>query len=154
MATIIYTDGGSRGNPGLSAAAFYVPHLDVRVGVPLADSTNNTAEYKGLIEALKYASENLGLDSELEIRSDSKLMVEQMRRNFQVKSEALLELWGEATVLAEQFKSVEYVHVRRGENKVADLIANLTMDEMTKMSLNSNVQWEGESYKALSAWGS
>jgi ribonuclease HI len=127
---VIYTDGGSRGNPGLSSAAFYLPSLDVRVGIPLPDSTNNVAEYRGLVEALKYTYETFG-PSEIEIRSDSKLMVEQMRGRYQVKSESLLNHWAEASTWAEQHLSVEYTHVPRAENKVADEIANRTMDRMT-----------------------
>jgi ribonuclease HI len=142
MTQIVHCDGGSRGNPGLSAAAFFIPSLDVKVGVPLQDSTNNVAEYRGLIEALKYSSKVFGYDTHLEIRSDSKLMVEQMKGTFQVKSEGLLPLWAEAMILSEKFIQVSYVHVPRKENTVADHIANLTMDRMASHDVKEPIHWK------------
>lgn len=144
MTITTFTDGGSRGNPGRSAAAFYIPHLDLGVGVSLMDSTNNVAEYMGLIEALKFILNDTNLRcSPVEIRSDSKLIVEQMKGTFQVKSESLLELWAEATALAECLPSVAFIHVPRKENSVADKIANLTMDAMDEdPTPNRRREWQ------------
>lgn len=132
MKLLIYTDGGSRGNPGRSAAAFYIPQDNVKRGIPLPDTTNNVAEYTGLLEALKYALYRYKDSVDLHIHSDSELMVKQMTGAYRVKSPSLLDLWAEATAYTTFFPSVEFTHVMRENNKVADEIVNRTMDWMDR----------------------
>lgn len=139
----IYTDGGCRGNPGPSSAGVYIPHLDMKLGFPLEDTTNNVAEYSALIFALR-AALRLGL-TDVEIKADSELMVKQMTGVYGVRSEKILPLWEHATELAALIgTSVTYTHIPRAENAVADKICNLTLDVMAK-GYNSNrggIRWK------------
>jgi len=128
---IAYIDGGSRGNPGPAGcgAIFFSGKENIlaKEKLFLGRATNNVAEYKGLILALEKA---IALDIQvLEIRSDSKLLVEQMNRRYKVKSPLLAPLFEEAKILARNLKSVRYTHVGREENIHADRLANLAMDE-------------------------
>ena len=88
--------------------------------------TNNVAEYRGLIAGLDQAVQ-LGVD-ELEVVSDSELMVKQMRGEYLIKNAALRELAAEATRLARQLARVEYRHVRRHQNELADRLVNEALD--------------------------
>src|SRR5207237_7358298 len=96
----------------------------------LALATNNVAEYSGLLAALSWAAEH-GIQS-LRIRSDSELLVKQMRGEYRVKNPGLQPLYEQARGLAETLDRVVYEHVRREQNKDADRLANLAMDEGTK----------------------
>jgi len=89
-------------------------------------ATNNVAEYQGLIEALTWCADHGA--GEVEIRSDSLLLVQQMRGVYKVKHEGLKTLHGRARLLAHQIGRVEFKHVPRDENKDADRLANLAMD--------------------------
>src|SRR5918994_1625129 len=101
----LFTDGGARGNPGPAAYAYVLEAGDGTVlaahGETIGVATNNVAEYSALVEGLRKAAE-LQL-SELEVVSDSELLVNQMRGSYKVKNEALLELWREAMRLATTF---------------------------------------------------
>lgn len=131
MSATIYTDGGCRGNPGPSSAGVYVPHLDMNLGFPLEDTTNNVAEYKALIWGLTTALK-LGL-SYVEFKADSELMVKQMTGVYGVRSEKILPLWEHAILLAAIVGTpVTFTHIPRAENAVADKICNLTLDVMAK----------------------
>ncbi len=102
MAVKLYTDGGARGNPGPAAAAFVLEDEDGVVldsrGDAIGVQTNNVAEYTALVNGLRRAAE-LGL-TEIEVVSDSELMVKQMRGEYKIKNAALRELSIEATRLA------------------------------------------------------
>lgn len=137
----IFTDGGCRGNPGPSSAGVYIPHLDLKLGFPLEETTNNVAEYKALIHALRVAT-HLGLP-QIEIVSDSELMVKQMNGVYGVRSEKILPLWEKAVTLAaySSYTQVVYTHVRREENKVADKICNLTLDAMALGYKGAGIRW-------------
>jgi ribonuclease H / adenosylcobalamin/alpha-ribazole phosphatase len=95
-------------------------------GVAIGVATNNVAEYSGLIAGLRRASE-LQL-AEVEVVSDSELMVKQMRGEYRVKNEALRTLSVEAGRLARALGSVEYRHVRRAQNELADRLVNEALD--------------------------
>ena len=130
MKARLSTDGGARGNPGPAAYGFV---LEAEDGVVLAArgeafgvATNNVAEYRGLIAGLAEAVE-LGV-SELEVISDSELMVKQMRGEYRIKNDALRQLAAEAGRLARQLASVEYRHVRRHNNELADRLVNEALD--------------------------
>jgi ribonuclease HI len=124
------TDGGARGNPGPAAYGYVLEDEAGNVlaahGERIGIATNNVAEYSALIAGLEKAIE-LGLD-EVEVVSDSELMVKQMRGEYRVKNEALQELWSRAGRLARQVGSVGYTAVRREHNKLADKLVNDALD--------------------------
>ena len=104
MKARLSTDGGARGNPGPAAYAYVLETDDGTVlaahGEAIGVATNNVAEYRGLVEGLRKAVE-VGVD-ELEVVSDSQLVVEQMRGAYKVKNAKLRELWEEAQELADR----------------------------------------------------
>ena len=130
MKARLFTDGGSRGNPGPAAYAYVLEAddgtvLDAR-GEAIGVATNNVAEYSALVAGLERAVE-AGVD-ELEVVSDSELMVKQMRGEYKVKNEALRELSLRAGRLARELGTVRYTAVRREHNKLADQLVNEALD--------------------------
>ncbi len=130
MRARLYTDGGARGNPGPAAFAFVLETddrtvLDAR-GEAIGVATNNVAEYRGLVAGLARAIE-LGL-SEVEVVSDSELVVKQMTGEYRVKNAALQELSLEASRLARRLDRVSYTAVRREQNTLADRLVNDALD--------------------------
>jgi ribonuclease HI len=126
----LYTDGGSRGNPGPAASAFVLEAdngtvLDAR-GDTIGVATNNVAEYKALLAGLE-AAVRAGVD-ELEVVSDSELLVKQMRGEYKIKNAALRDLSLEAARLAREIGSVRYRAVRREHNELADSLVNEALD--------------------------
>jgi broad specificity phosphatase PhoE/ribonuclease HI len=128
---VVEADGGSRGNPGPAGYGALV--RDAGTGEVLAErqaglgvATNNVAEYSGLIAGLRAASE-VGA-SEVAVRMDSKLVVEQMSGRWKIKHEALRPLAEQARELAAAFASVTYEWIPRAENSHADRLANQAMD--------------------------
>ena len=130
MTVRLYTDGGARGNPGPAAYGYVLEAEDGTVlaaeGVAIGVATNNVAEYRGLIAGLEKAVE-LALP-EIEVRSDSELMVKQMRGEYRVKNEALKTLSLEAGSLARRLGNVKYHHVVREHNELADSLVNQALD--------------------------
>ena len=126
----IFTDGGSRGNPGPGACAAVLfdekGALVREEGRYLGRCTNNFAEYNGLILALALAGE-LGVPS-LEIFSDSELLVKQFNGEYRVKDPALKVLMEDIRKSARAFASVKVAHVRRGANEHADRLVNSVLD--------------------------
>jgi ribonuclease HI len=126
----LYTDGGSRGNPGPAAAAYVLETDDGTVlearGETIGVATNNVAEYRALVSGLAKALER-GLD-EVDVVSDSELLVKQMNGEYRVKNAALVELSLEAARLARQIGRVRYRAVRRTENELADSLVNEALD--------------------------
>jgi ribonuclease H / adenosylcobalamin/alpha-ribazole phosphatase len=98
-------------------------------GEAIGRATNNVAEYSGLIAGMEKAAE-LGV-RELEVVSDSELMVKQMRGEYRVKNEALRNLWEEANDLERRFARVRYTAVRRAHNELADRLVNEALDALT-----------------------
>ena len=131
MTAQLFTDGGARGNPGPAAYGFVIEADDGTVlaskGEAIGVATNNVAEYSGLIAGLQQAIE-LGL-TELEVVSDSELMVKQMRGEYRVRNDALRGLSVEAGRLARELGRVEYRHVKRAHNELADALVNEALDE-------------------------
>jgi probable phosphoglycerate mutase len=124
------TDGGARGNPG-PAAYGYV--LEDEAGTVLAAhgekigvATNNVAEYSALIAGLEKAAE-LGVE-EVEVVSDSELMVKQMTGEYRIKNEALQDLAADARRAARRIGKVSYTAVRREHNELADRLVNEALD--------------------------
>jgi ribonuclease HI len=98
-------------------------------GETIGRATNNVAEYSGLVAGMKKAAE-LGV-RELEVVSDSELLVKQMRGEYRVKNEALKELWQDASDLERKFVKVRYTAVRRAHNELADRLVNEALDAET-----------------------
>jgi ribonuclease HI len=124
------TDGGARGNPGPAAYGYVLEAEDGTVldarGETIGVATNNVAEYRALIAGLEKAVE-LGID-ELEVVSDSELLVKQMQGEYRVKNEALRELNDEANFLERKLGRVRYKAVRREHNELADKLVNEALD--------------------------
>ena len=129
-------DGGSRGNPGPGG---YGVRIQPEGAEPidrkeaLAACTNNVAEYRGLLAALRWAVAH-GCTS-LHVRSDSLLLVQQMKGVYKVKHAGLQPLWEDARRLTKQVGQVTFEHVRRELNKDADRLANEAMDEAASTQL-------------------
>ena len=130
MKARLWTDGGARGNPGPAAYAYVLEAEDGTVldarGEAIGVATNNVAEYSALVAGLRRAGE-LGV-SELELRSDSELLVKQMRGEYRVKNKALQGLFLDASRAAREIGRVTYTHVRREHNELADRLVNDALD--------------------------
>ncbi len=130
MRARLFTDGGARGNPGPAAYGFVLEAEDGTVlaaeGAAIGTATNNVAEYSALVAGLEKALE-LHVP-ELEVVSDSELLVKQMRGEYRVKNAALRTLFVEASGLARRFEQIEYRHVKRAHNELADRLVNEALD--------------------------
>lgn len=125
-----FIDGAARGNPGPAGAGVFVEPEHGRPALefyePLGSTTNNVAEYRALLLALERA-EYAGAD-EVEIRSDSRLLVEQLRGNFKIRAEHLKPLLAESIIRAKRFRSFSISHIPRDQNVKADRLANKGAD--------------------------
>lgn len=128
---IINTDGGARGNPGPAGTGVVIRadsgEIIYRHGGYIGTATNNVAEYKALIKALEEAV-NLG-GTDLQINMDSELIVRQMLGVYKIKEPGLQVLAQEVFKLKNNFKSVNFTHVRREFNKDADAMVNEAIDQ-------------------------
>ncbi|MDO4720072.1 MAG: ATP-dependent sacrificial sulfur transferase LarE [Peptostreptococcaceae bacterium] len=127
----LYTDGGSRGNPG-DAAIGYVLYSEeeepiFRYAEPVGKATNNAAEYTAMIRGLERAAE-IGAE-QVRLYMDSELIVKQIKREYKVKNEELRLLYDRATDMISKFNRFEIRHVRREYNKEADRLVNLALDK-------------------------
>ncbi len=128
---IIYTDGGARGNPGPAGIGVVIE--DARGNIILQDKeyigekTNNQAEYQALILALERAKE-LGAD-EIDCFLDSELVVEQVKQNYKIKNSELAKLFVKIWNLSQSFSKITYTHIPREQNKMADRLVNLAIDD-------------------------
>lgn len=127
---VAYIDGGARGNPGPAGYGVRIEQPDGALVEELAESigtaTNNVAEYRGLLAALEWALAHA--HREIHVRSDSLLLVQQMRGNYKVKNAGLIPLHARARDLAGQIGRVTFEHVGRSSNAHADRLANAAMD--------------------------
>ncbi len=129
-ALTIYTDGGSRGNPGPAAGAFIIcdpagKQICAEAKF-LPNATNNIAEYTALAEALRKA---VSLDAKkIKIFSDSELMVKQINGEYKVKNENLREIYNQCLDLLAEIKNWQITHIRREKNKLADKLVNRAID--------------------------
>jgi ribonuclease HI len=125
-----YIDGAARGNPGPAGAGVWIAPRGEEGAEELFEAlgrtTNNVAEYRALLIALARAEE-VGAD-EVEIFSDSELLVRQVNGNYRVKADHLKPLVAEAVHRAKGFRRFSIVHVRREQNRNADRLANLGAD--------------------------
>jgi len=126
---IIYCDGASRSNPGEASYGVSInlnnkeiDTLKEYIGI----ATNNVAEYRGLIAALEYCVKNNIND--VEIYLDSLLVVQQVNKEFKVKSKKLGDLYSYSLTLIEKIQNINVIHIRREYNKRADELANEALD--------------------------
>jgi ribonuclease HI len=127
----IYTDGGSRGNPGPSASGFVLLDMDdnivVQQGIYLGITTNNQAEYQALKLALEEAKKLQA--RQIDVYMDSLLVVNQMLGKFKIKNRDLWPIYDSIKKLTTSFNSVTFTHVPRELNKLADRMVNKALDE-------------------------
>ncbi len=129
---VIYTDGGSRGNPGPSAIGVVVG--DKEYSEYLGERTNNQAEYMAVVFALKKVKHLIGKakarEAEIEVRMDSELIVKQLNGEYKIKEPELQPLFLEAWNLQLDFKKVEFKYIPREENKRADWLVNQALNSL------------------------
>jgi len=126
-----YFDGGARSNPGPAGYGVYIVddlgNVLAELHGSLGIATNNVAEYSGLIAALQWAIDHDV--TALTVKGDSLLIIEQMRGNYKVKNEGLKPLHMKARLLVMQIGNVAFQHVPREQNKDADRLSNVGMDD-------------------------
>ncbi len=130
MKMVLYTDGGSRGNPGPAAAGIVLQdplgHILLAQGFYLGHATNNVAEYTGITKALA-AALSWGATT-IELHSDSELLVKQLNGLYAVRSAKLKPLHQQARELLQQFETWQIIHVLRHKNTHADRLVNMALD--------------------------
>lgn len=142
----VYTDGGSRGNPGLAGIGALIKYdaKEKKYAEFIGDNrTNNEAEYEALIFALEKAKQLLGKKNakkaKAECFSDSELMVKQLNHQYKLKDEKIKKYFIKIWNLMLDFKEVEFNHIPREENKIADELANKAMDEASSQQTTLNL---------------
>ncbi len=137
---IIYTDGGSRGNPGSSAIGVVIKdergNLIKKYGEFLGTKTNNEAEYEAVIFALKKVKALFGKEAakktEVLIKMDSELVKKQLNGEYKIEEERLFPYFIKIWNLKMDFGKVEFEHIPREQNKEADELVNEALDSQTK----------------------
>jgi ribonuclease H / adenosylcobalamin/alpha-ribazole phosphatase len=152
---IVEADGGSRGNPGPAGCGAVVWSADH--GTVLAEgkqaigrATNNVAEYRGLIAGLEEAAK-LGA-ADVDVRMDSKLVVEQMSGRWKVKHPDIAPLHQQATALAARFDHITYTWIPRAENSHADRLANEAMDAAAEIDIPAETPKESTTPTSSAGW--
>lgn len=133
---ITYTDGGSRGNPGPAAIGIVICDSEGKMikeyGEVLGRKTNNEAEYKAVIFALKKVKQLFGKDKaqkmSVEMRMDSEFVVKQMTGKYKVEEARMIPLFIAVWNLKLDFASISFVHIPREKNKEADRLVNEALD--------------------------
>jgi ribonuclease HI len=125
---VVHIDGASRGNPGEAGFGIHISDgtRTVELYGYLGQATNNVAEYQALLHALRHALARGA--PEIEIYSDSELVVRQIEGRYRVKNEGLVPLYREALALLKRFQRASVRHVAREQNRDADRLANLALD--------------------------
>jgi len=133
---VMYSDGGSRGNPGPAALGVHIETLNKKYGEFLGTKTNNEAEYSAIIFGLKKIKSLIGKavakKTAIECRMDSELACKQLNHEYKIENEKLQPLFLEIWNLMLDFLEVKFVHIRREYNTVADACANEAMDNAEK----------------------
>ena len=134
MKVKLYTDGASRGNPGKASAgavAFLEGKVLFELSKYLGKNTNNFAEYMAVILSFEKIKQTLNpKETEIELLSDSNLLVNQAKGLWKVKHENIKPLWKKLKDLEKEFKKVSYRHIPREKNSYADALANKALDEL------------------------
>jgi ribonuclease HI len=135
----IYTDGGSRGNPGPSACSYVILDCNKDIvkneGIYLGITTNNQAEYQAVLHAIK-AAIKIGA-KDIHIFADSLLVVNQMNGIYKIKNQDLIPIYNEAKHLIEQFNVATFTHIPREMNRVADEQVNNILDKHAKEAIGA-----------------
>lgn len=130
---VMYSDGGSRGNPGPAALGVYIETLDKRYGECLGVKTNNEAEYAAILFGLQKIKSLLGKAkakrTRVECRMDSELAVRQLNHVYKILDEKIQKFFLKIWNLTLDFEAVDFVHVRREKNVEADSEVNRALDE-------------------------
>ncbi len=133
---IIYTDGGSRNNPGPAAVGVFIETLNKKYGEYIGNKTNNEAEYEALIFGLKKLKALLGKNKtksyEIICYLDSELAVKQLNHEYKLTEEHIQKLFIRIWNLMLDFGKVTFYHIRREKNKIADALVNEALDEREK----------------------
>lgn len=133
---IIFSDGGSRGNPGPAAIGIWVETLNKKYGEYIGEATNNVAEYAALIFGLKKVKQLVGKEKakncEIECNLDSELVVKQLNHKYKLKEEYIQKNFIEIWNLMLDFGKVNFIHIPREKNKIADELVNKALDEREK----------------------
>ncbi|HRY62730.1 MAG TPA: ribonuclease HI family protein [Candidatus Paceibacterota bacterium] len=137
---IAYTDGGARGNPGIAGSGAYITYADGHVikeaHRSLGVKTNNFAEYEAVILALEEIKKFFGkeklVELDIEVRMDSELVQRQLTGQYRVKDKGLQQQFIKLNNLKSEFPHVNFVHVRREDNKDADRLSNVAMNLQEK----------------------
>lgn len=123
LKVIVYTDGAARGNPGPSASGYSIEDIGGDVISKYSHfngrQTNNFAEYTAVIKALEWCLENLGENIDVELYSDSELVVRQINGRYKVKAEGIKPLNEKAKELAGKFKSITFKNLPREDPGIA-----------------------------------
>jgi len=130
---VMYTDGGSRGNPGPAAVGVYVETLNKKYCECIGTKTNNDAEYEALILGLKKIKQVIGKvktkNTDVECFLDSELVVKQLNHQYKIKEKRIQEFFIEIWNLTTEFGGASFIHVPREKNKIADSLVNQALDE-------------------------
>jgi len=133
---VMYTDGGSRGNPGPSGIGVYIKTLDKKFGEYIGEKTNNEAEYEALLFGLKKLKSIIGKAKSKQIKIkcflDSELIVKQLNHEYKLRDARIQKYFIEIWNLMLDFKKVSYSHIPREENKIADSLVNEALDAREK----------------------
>jgi len=135
---VIYTDGGSRGNPGPAAVGVYIETLGKKIGQCIGIRTNNDAEYEALILGLQKVKHFIGKEKakkiEVECLLDSELVVKQLNHEYRLKEQRIQQYFLEIWNLMFDFGKVTFTHIPREKNKVADAMVNEALDNQCKQN--------------------
>ena len=133
---VMYSDGGSRGNPGPAALGVYIETLDKGFGEFLGEKTNNEAEYMAIVAGLKKIKALIGKEkakkTKVECRMDSELACRQLNHQYKIENEKLKPLFFQVWNLMLDFEEVAFTHVRREKNIKADAEVNKALDLVLK----------------------
>jgi len=132
----MYTDGGSRNNPGPSAIGVWIETLNKKYGEYIGEKTNNEAEYEALIFGLKKIKSLVGKEktkkTEVECFLDSELVVNQLNHKYKLSEKHIQDLFIRVWNLMLDFQKVSFCHIMREENKIADALVNEALDAKEK----------------------
>ena len=145
---IVYTDGGSRNNPGIAGAGVFIcdekGNAIKKIAEPLGIQTNNWAEYEAIILGLQYLKKAFGKEKlkniAVEVRSDSELAVKQLNGKYQIKEESLfpqfIKVWN---MRVADFPTISFTHIPREKNREADALSNVAMDKQESSKKQRNL---------------
>ena len=132
----MFTDGGSRNNPGPAAIGVYIETLGKKYAEYIGEKTNNEAEYEALIFGLKKIKSLIGKEkskkSRLECFLDSELVVKQLNHEYKLTEKHIQQLFLKIWNLMLDFKDVKFYHIKREKNIIADSLVNQALDKMEK----------------------